>query len=264
MREPFIVDAHAHTGYPNQFYVPEVNPRELLTRMDALRIQYSLHCGDMVALAKDEAMNLALWQRSYEESGGRLPYLGVYNPKRAEQSLKGLAAALSMSGFRGIKIHPSFHGMPAEHSSYEAVWAFAAAHDLPIMSHSWSVSAHNPTQALSTPERFEVWLRKYPHVRFVLGHSGGRGTGRFEAIRMARQYPTVYLDFAGDIYCYRYLERMSREVPVEKIMFGSDWPWLDQRSHLTRVYLAEVDATAKRKILRDNALQVYRLESRPC
>jgi hypothetical protein len=261
MSTPFIVDAHAHTGYPNQFYVPEVTAPELLARMDALRIQYSLHCGDMVALSKDEAVGLPLWQRSYEASGGRLPFLAVYNPKRAAQSMTGLRRALDLSGCKGIKIHPSFHGTPAEHPSYEAAWAFAAEHDLPIMTHSWSVSGYNPTQALSTPERFEPWVRKYPTVRFVLGHSGGRGTGRFEAIRMVNEHPSVYLDFAGDIYCYQYVDRMSREVPVEKILFGSDWPWMDQRSHVSRVYLADIDPAAKRMILRDNALRVYRLEA---
>jgi hypothetical protein len=184
----------------------------------------------------------------------------VYNPRHAERSLRALAAALSLSGFRGIKIHPSFHGTPAEHPSYEAVWAFAQEHDLPIMSHSWSVSSYNPSQALSTPERFEVWLRKYPRVRFVLGHAGGRGTGRFEAVRMARDYPLVYIDLAGDIFCHELVERLCRDVPSEKIMFGSDWPWLDQRSHLARVYLAGIDDAVKRAILRDNAMAVYRLE----
>jgi predicted TIM-barrel fold metal-dependent hydrolase len=262
MREPFVVDAHAHTGYPGQFFAPEQDATELLRRMDALRIEYSLHCGDMVALAKDEEANLELWQRAYEQSQGRIPFLAVYNPKRPVESLRGLRTALGLSGCRGIKIHPSFHGTSADHPGYDPVWAFAAEHELPIMSHSWSVSGHNPSQALSTPERFEGWVRKYPGVRFVLGHAGGRGTGRFEAFRMAREHPSVYMDFGGDIYCHELVEHACREVPVEKILFGSDWPWLDQRSHLSRVYLARIDPSAKRRILRDNALAVYRLGQR--
>ena len=105
-------------------------------------------------------------------------------------------------------------------------------------------------------------MRKYPGVRFVLGHSGGRGTGRREAVRMAKQYKNVYMDFGGDIYSYRYFENMARDVPENKVLFGSDYPWIDPRSHLARVYLAGITSSLKRRILRDNALEVYRLENK--
>jgi len=45
-----------------------------------------------------------------------------------------------------------------------------------------------------------------------------------------------------------------------KILFGTDFPWMDHRSHLGRLYLARISAEAKRRILRDNALEVFRLE----
>ena len=77
---------------------------------------------------------------------------------------------------------------------------------------------------------------------------------------MVNEYENVYMDFAGDIYCYEYFEKMERSVPENKVIFGSDYPWLDQRSHLTRVYLANISTSLKGKIFRENALAVYRLE----
>ena len=47
MTEPFIVDAHVHTGYPNIFFCPEVGARELLRRMDQFSIRCSLNLGSM-------------------------------------------------------------------------------------------------------------------------------------------------------------------------------------------------------------------------
>jgi predicted TIM-barrel fold metal-dependent hydrolase len=257
---PFIVDAHAHSGYQNVIFTPETAVEQLLKRMDSLLLQYALHCGDMTALARDPRRRLSEWQVWYERAKGRIPFLGVFDPRRGEYCLQALTEALSLSGFRGVKIHPTFHGVAAEDSSYEPAWRFAADHDLPILAHTWSPSSHNPPQALSAPERFEGWVRRYPRVVFVMGHSGGRGTGRFEAIRMAREHPSVHMDFAGDIYCHRYVERMTAAVPPEKVLFGSDWPWMDPRSHLSRVYLAAVTPEVKRMILRDNALRVYHLE----
>lgn len=77
---------------------------------------------------------------------------------------------------------------------------------------------------------------------------------------MAQEYDNVYMDIGGDIYCYQYFEQLAGELPDNKVLFGSDFPWIDCRSHLTRVYLAEISMSLKRRILRDNGLEVYRLE----
>jgi predicted TIM-barrel fold metal-dependent hydrolase len=150
--------------------------------------------------------------------------------------------------------------MPADDPSYEPAWAFAAQYDLAILTHSWSVSPYNPVQYLSTPERFEDYVKEFPGVRLVLGHAGGRGNGREQAIRMIKEHPNVYLDFAGDIFCYKLIEKLVQSVPVERILFGSDFPWLDPRANLSRVLLAEATPYTKIKILRDNAIRVYQLE----
>jgi predicted TIM-barrel fold metal-dependent hydrolase len=257
--EPFIIDAHVHTGYPNLFFAPETDAPSLLTRMDQFHIQYALNLCSMRALVRDLQGEMERAAREFEESGNRIFYCGFYSPKR-EGDLKLLEKASGFPGFRGIKIHPSFDGVPADDNAYEAVWEFAAHHDLPIIAHTWSVSSYNPVQVLSTPDKFERFVKKYPPVRFVLGHSGGRGEGRLQAIRMAREYDNVYMDFGGDIYCYGYFERMSTELPPNKVLFGSDYPWIDCRSHLTRVFLADISTDLKRRILRGNALEVYRLE----
>ena len=200
----------------------------------------------------------------FERSGRRIHYLAVFNPLRPHESLSALKRHRSRPGLVGLKIHPSFHRTPAESASYEPAWRFAAEHTLPILTHSWSVSDHNPVQHLSTPERFERFVRKFPAVRLVLGHAGGRGSGRDDAVRMVNEYESVYLDFAGDIFCYGLIETLVASAPAEKILFGSDFPWLDPRANLTRVLLADINASAKARILRDNALVVYGIGTEPC
>jgi len=261
MNKPFIIDAHAHTGYPNCFYSPEIDWKSLVKRMDQLSIQYSINLCSMKLLSSDDKLKeLETARQEYDSSEGRLFYLGFFDPRQREEDLAALETASAWKGFKGIKIHPSFNGVSADDPGYEPVWRFAAEHNLPIVAHTWSVSSYNPVQVLSTPDKFEKYAASYPNVRFVLGHSGGRGTGRLEAIRMANEYANVYMDFGGDVFCYRYFEDMLDKVPENKILYGSDYPWLDQRSHLTRVYLADITTIQKRKILRDNALEVYKLE----
>jgi predicted TIM-barrel fold metal-dependent hydrolase len=260
MNSRFIVDAHMHVGYPGIFFSPEVDAASFLRRMNQLHIQYALDLGSIRNMQGSSIGEMEKARKEYEDSGGRIFYCGFYDPRRPKQDLAVLKKVARWSGFRGIKIHPSFNRVPADDPRYEAIWKFAKDHELPIVAHSWSVSSYNPVQVLSTPDKFEVHVRKHPEVRFVLGHSGGRGDGRLDAVRMAHEYSNVYMDFGGDIYCHRYFQIMAQEKLLEKILYGSDYPWIDPRSHLSRVYLADMPTSAKRGILRDNALKVYRLE----
>jgi predicted TIM-barrel fold metal-dependent hydrolase len=261
MNHPFIVDSHVHTGFPNLFFSPEIDTTSLLKRMDQFQIQYAINLCSMRTLTGHQAEELKKARKEYTESKGRIFYLGFYDPRRGKEDLAVLEKAIRWPGFKGIKIHPSFNKTPADNDAYGPVWQFAFEHDLPIVTHSWSVSSYNPVQVLSTPEKCERFVQKYPDVRLVLGHAGGRGEGRYEAVRMAKKYKHVYMDFSGDIYDYHFFEKMAVEIPENKILFGTDYPWFDYRSQLTRVYLAHIHTSFKKKILRYNALEVYRLET---
>jgi hypothetical protein len=258
MSSALFVDAHLHFGRVSSFFAPLVDQKDLLFVMDNAGISHSI-CMDHLTLFEGAEAGLEALRDLFETSEHRVYYLGTFDPRRASGCLNALRQARDWPGFVGLKLHPSIHGVSADDPVYDQAWRFAADHDLAIMAHSWSASSYNPSQILSTPERFEVHIRKFPQVRFVLGHAGGRGPGRLDAIRLANQYPHVCLDFAGDIYDFRLLEKLIKSVPLEKILYGSDFPWMDPRSHITRVLLSEIEDSAKSAILRDNAIHTYRL-----
>jgi len=260
MSEPFIVDSHVHTGYPNQFFSPEVDAKSLLARMDQFSVRFSINLSSMPALMGDVAREMEIEQRQFEESEGRLFYCGFYDPGLGREHLPALEKASRWTGMKGVKIHPSFAKVRADDPRYEPVWSFARDHDMPIVSHTWSVSSYNASQALSTPDRFEPMVKKFPAVRFVLAHSAGKGTGRHEAIRMATTYPGVYMDCAGDIHDRHYFEGMAVAGLERKVLFGTDYPWVDIRSHLAAAFLAGISTEARLRILRENAMEVFRLE----
>ncbi len=258
MEEQYVIDAHLHVGRPGMFFVPETEPPDLLNLMDTVGISHAI-CMDHRTIWEGCGSGLDAHRELFERSRGRIHYLGVFHPQDASACLASLDRAKDWPGFAGIKLHPSIHRVPADDPSYEPVWAFAAQHSLTILTHSWSVSPYNPVQYLSTPERFTKYVGTFPQARLVLGHAGGRGTGRAQAIRMVNEHANVYLDFAGDVFCYRLIENLVKSVPVDKILFGSDFPWLDPRANLLRVLLADIEPSIKMKILRDNAIRVYNL-----
>ena len=256
MNAPFIVDAHAHDNLMGLFIAEPVGLSAMLAMMDRSNVrlavstsQESLMLGGGLAAARDV----------FTQSQGRVYYLGVFDPKHSTECLRALREAVGWPGFVGLKLHPPLHTTMADDPSYRPAWEFAAKHDLTILSHSWSLSDYNASQRFATPERFEAFIRDFPKIRFVFAHAGGRGTGRAEAVRLSNRYPNVYLDIAGDIYCRDLIEELVASVPVERILYGSDYPMLDPRSNLTRVLLAPISVEAKQRILVDNAMQAYNL-----
>jgi predicted TIM-barrel fold metal-dependent hydrolase len=253
-----IVDAHIHLHPLGKLYASDYSLSAYTTLMDRLSIRYAV-CSDHVSLFSGGGAGLHELSRVYGKSNGRVYFLGVFDPRHARQDIKALERACTYPGFCGIKIHPSFHGVPAEDPAYEQVWRFASERALPMLTHSWSTSSHNPAQALSKPVRFEAYISKFPAVRLVLAHAGGRGEGRHEMIRLCKQYDNVYTDIAGDIFDLGLIETLSSTLPQGRLLFGSDFPWLDPRANLGRCMLAALSSEAKAAILGYNAGMLYNL-----
>lgn len=257
MRPFAIIDAHMHLGAPvAKVFTRGYELRNVLQRLDRLGIEraYSSHhywLDGRFAEAVEASMI------AYDESSGRVPFLGVYDPRNEHASLRAIDSCSGHDGFIGIKIHPSLHRTSAEDPSYEPAWRFAQQHGLAILSHTWNASSHNPSQWLSLPKLFEKYIDKYHDVPFVMGHSGGRGSGHVQAVAIARKYPNVYLDTSGDVFGMGLISWLVETVGPERVLFGSDQPWVDPTAHLTRIMLADITDEAKRLILRDNALRVY-------
>jgi predicted TIM-barrel fold metal-dependent hydrolase len=93
----------------------------------------------------------------------------------------------------------------------------------------------------------------------VLGHAGGRYNGHLAATKLAKQYPNVRVDTPGDCHAYRLIEWLVAQVGVERILFGNDMNWIDPRTHLGRVYDADITLEEKRLILGENACRLYKL-----
>jgi predicted TIM-barrel fold metal-dependent hydrolase len=199
-------------------------------------------------------------EAAYAQSHGRLVYSLIYDPHYSQISLDWFEKALDRPGFVGIKIHPSFHQVWPDDVRYDPIWQFAAAHDLPILTHSWAVSGYNPVQKFSTPDCFAARVANFPDVNLILGHAGGRYEGHLAAAELAKQHPNIYLDTSGDCYAFGFIEWLVDQVGAERILFGSDMNWIDPRTHLARIYDAEITWEEKLLILGENARRLYQLD----
>lgn len=252
-----IIDAHCHLGVSPQFFIPDASVGTMLRLMDRLGIERAI-AAPMASLYGQAELGWREGLQAYRESGGRILLYAVFDPL-APASLDFVRRSLDEPEAVGIKIHPSLAQCPADDDRWRPAWELAADRQVPILTHSWCISDYNPVQKYSQPALFRRYVREYPNVSLILGHSGGRYEGHVAAAALARQHANVFLDLSGDCYSLGLVEYLVAEAGADRVLFGSDLTWIDPRTQLGMVLDAEVSDSDKACILRENALRLFRI-----
>lgn len=141
-------------------------------------------------------------------------------------------------GLKGLKLH----GVP----SREMVET-AAELRIPILFHPGKVE-----------DSLEV-VRSSPGVSFILAHLGSFASRNWRehvrAIEAAKRLPNLYLDTSSVVF-QQYLEQAARELPPEKLIFGSDGPLVDSRVELHKIRLLKLPPEHEQLILGGNVLRL--------
>jgi len=245
-----IIDAHVHMledrcGVPTfergtdiwMQYQPTVN-------CDIL-----IHCTDMGHACVLEAID------KYEKYEGRIRSMFRYEARASKMSLELMDKYCDHPAFVGIKLHPPVENTPADDEGFRPVWEWADKHNFPIMSHTWA--ATNASQSTATPDKFEKYLKDYPNVKFVFGHSGGRTRGIIEAVELGKKYKNAYYDLAGDVYNRSLIEYICQNVGADHLMVGSDLPWFDLTVPTGMVLGADITEEEKNLILGGTAEKLF-------
>lgn len=261
LKQELVIDSHAHLGWGGCFYVPDPSVQRLVRFMDSLGMDRVV-CAHLGAIEWDPEYGHAEMERAIQESEGRLCGYLIYNPHYPEEYLASIKKYLGKPGFVGIKIHPAWHRCPPGAQGYWPIWDFARDTGLPVLSHTWDYDPDNPKQDLSVPQLFREVAVKYPKVKILLGHSGGRYNGHVAAVELAQECPNIYLDLAGDSFLLGLIEYFVGQGLADRLLFASDLTWIDPRPNLGSILYARISDDDKRKILGLNAKGIFGLETR--
>jgi predicted TIM-barrel fold metal-dependent hydrolase len=249
-----VVDVHAHLGPYSLFYIPDPDASTMVSVMDRTgtdvtvvaanrAIQQDAHLGNSQALAAVNA------------HPGRIAAYAVVNPwQDPERELERLA---NDERFVGIKVHPTLHRYPVTGARYDAVWAFAEETGCPVLSHSEHRSAYD------APALFEAVATKYPRAAVILGHAGITAAGVDEAIEAAARHESLWLEVCGSQMTGPLIVEMIERVGGERVLFGSDFPFIDQRMSLGRVVCAPLTESQRQDVLSANARRLFRWRPLP-
>ncbi len=252
-----IIDAHCHLGPWYNFHIPEAGSAQAMVRaMDQCGIAASI-IAPHVAIGPDERLGNQQAYDAAEQFPGRLFPFVTINPNRTEQAIRAEIERWEDRGIIGFKIHPSVHRYKASGERYHIVYEYANAHGLPILSHCWD------GDPFGAPSVVAGLAERYPNAKFIIGHAASSWSVIETNCVEARRRDNVYLDLTGSALLYGALEYMVKHAGAEKILFGSDNPFLDPRGPLGRVLMARIDDHAKRLILGLNAKHLFNLDVKP-
>lgn len=226
----------------------------LIHSMDTAGIDLSV--VSRITTKPEQVESINQWLRSAKQD--RIHPLATWHsdfPVEADiiKRLKG-------QGFKGFKLHPDYQGFLADDRRMYPFYEAAEAEGMFILFHA-GLDRGLPGPLNAPPERLLIIHKDFPELSMILAHMGGEDIyARTEACLLGRD---IYLDtsFVLRKMPLNILERFLNRHPIERFLFGTDSPWVDQGIDLNYfLSLPFLTNAAKEKIIGSNAAQLLGLE----
>lgn len=254
-----IIDCHCHMGPWYNYSIPR-NPwaEGMIEAFDTCGIGKAI-CAPHVGISTDSPQGNRIISEAVASHPERLEGYCTVNPNYPEREqidemeMYLLSDPVSGRRLKGIKIHPTIHAYPADGPNYAVVWSFAAEHGIPVLTHTWDGARE------CDPGMFADIAKRFRGVQIILGHSGATARGIDSSINAARQSDGIYLDLTSSLLLRGMLEKMVSSVGADRVLFGTDIPFLDCRPRIGYVCIARLTDGEKRAILGLNTKRLFRL-----
>jgi len=145
--------------------------------------------------------------------------------------------AVAAYGFCGIKVHR--HDARLTREVCEAARAFR----LPVL--------YDPAGEVSI---CELLAEEYPDVNFIIPHMGSFAddwAAQLALIDHLVRHPNIYADTSG-IRRFDLLEQAVARAGAQKILFGTDGPWLHPAVELSKIHALRLPLEKQKLILGEN------------
>jgi predicted TIM-barrel fold metal-dependent hydrolase len=168
---------------------------------------------------------------------------------------------LSRLGFRGIgELMPHLQGYSlADERAMGPVAEAAIALGLPIATHSSEPVGHAyPGKGDVTPQTILRLAERWPDLVVVAAHWGG-GLPFYELMpEVAAAARNVYYDTAASPLLYRadVFRIVAEIVGPDRILFATDYPMVQQRPFLRKLYAVGLPEATLRRVLGENAARL--------
>ncbi|ACC75920.1 amidohydrolase family protein [Paraburkholderia phymatum] len=244
-----VIDAHCHAGPGDGF----TGPWDTIAPLDAYGVRAAragiAHTLIWAAFHSDYAVANEAVAAIVRQAPRRYTGLAFVHAARDRGRIGAMVErAVRVHGFKGIKCHRADARITRE------VCDVAAALRIPVL-----------YDVLGEVESVALFAPLYPGVKFIIPHLGSYGdewSHQRNFIDILSRWPNVYSDTAG-VRNWDCLVEAVRRAGAQKLLFGSDGPWLHPGVELAKVreLIAELglDARASAQLLGGNAVSVFML-----
>ena len=188
------------------------------------------------------------------------PWKGRAGVNELERSVKEL-------GLKGLKLHPVHQAFFPNDAHFYPLYAMAQELGVPVLFHSGFAGAGSGTPGgsglklkYSAPiPGIDDVAADFPGLTVIMAHPAWPWIE--EQIAVALHKANVYLDLSG--WVPRYIpEALTREVNSrlqDKVLFGSDYPYIQPDRWLKDIDILQLKEDVKPKVLLENARKVLKL-----
>jgi predicted TIM-barrel fold metal-dependent hydrolase len=266
-----------HLGVDEVFLEKVRFPRELwggvpvegmLERMDRAGIERALvpatRAGD-VRLKYSFAIPYERVASVVEQHPDRFSGLAGVDPTRIHQGVKELERGITEFGFVGAHLYPHWFEKAPDDKVYYPFYEKCCELDVPIMmqvGHCLDYNRDRVLPSVGRPITLDRVAIDFPELKLIGIHLGWPWTE--EMIALAYKHEKVYM--CGDAYGPRHWPKeyihFINSWGQDKVMFGTDWPVVDFERAMAEIEEFDLRPEPKRKFLRDNAMELFKLPAR--
>ena len=242
-----------------------VTVEDYITKMDTAGIWRSLiigsRCGDMRIKGSTE-VPYEMIRDVCQEHPDRFSGLAGIDPTKGMQGLKELEVAVRDYGFVGAHWYPHWFSMPPDAPQIYPYYAKCCELDIPIMMQVGQNLIYNRDRRLPSvakPILLDQVAIDFPELKLIGIHLGTPWHN--EMIAMCWKHENVYM--AGDAYAPKYWPKevvhYANSYGQDKFLFGTDYGVVEPERAMKEVADLNFREKARRKILRNNAVKLFKL-----
>lgn len=187
-----------------------------------------------------------------DPSKGLLSFGGIHPD---QENYKEKLRWIKESGMKGIKLHPDYQGVMIDDIRYKRIISFASELDLIVSVHAGFDPGY-PDCVHCPPKAAREMIHDVQPSRLILAHMGGYR--RWDEVEEYLTGEPVWFDTAvvfNDMPDEQFL-RIARNHGTDRILFGTDSPWADQKTFVSYMKALPLTEKEKNQIFQENALSL--------
>ncbi len=246
-----------------------VEVEDYMKMMDDAGISRSILCAVRCGDLRIQGSKELKYERVHEvikKYPDRFSGAAGVDPTRGMQGLRDLERAVKEYGFVAAHWYPHWFSMPPDAAQIYPYYAKCCELDIPIMMQVGQNLIYQKDRRLPSVARpilLDQVAIDFPELKIIGIHLGTPWVD--EMIAMCWKHENVFM--GGDAYAPKYWPpqavHYANSYGQDKFLFGTDWPVVDPIRAMKEVEEHNFRPAAKAKILRNNAIKVFKLPDTP-